>query len=250
MTNITLSIFWLSILTAACCSGGVRRFTYVYEATTSAPGGFDLETWITWRAHTRQDPNLDQIDFRHELEVGITQSLQASVYLADWNYQDGIGSDGFSYSDSAVELIYNLTNPVIDPVGLSIYQEYRIGDRLFEWESKLIAQKNFGPLILAYNATLETVWEGKGLAEREGEFTHALGASYEISPRFSAGLELVHEIVWPDWNSNDMVTNLFVGPNVSLRRGTAFITITALAQATQTADEPDFQMRTIFGVAF
>ena len=129
MRNITLSIFWLSILTAVCCSGGVRRFTYVYEATTSAPGGFDLETWITWRTHTRNDPNLDQIDFRHELEVGITQSLQASVYLADWNYQDGIGSDGFSYSDSAVELIYNLTNPVIDPVGLSIYQEYRIGDR-------------------------------------------------------------------------------------------------------------------------
>src|SRR5256885_13617900 len=95
MTNISLSIFWLSILTAACCSGGVRRFTYVYEATTSAPGGFDLETWITWRTHTRNDPNLDQIDFRHELEVGITQSLQVSVYLADWNYQDGVGSDGY-----------------------------------------------------------------------------------------------------------------------------------------------------------
>jgi hypothetical protein len=250
MRALALSILLLSILTAACCFGGVRRFTYVYETTTSPPGGFDLETWITWRTHTRDDPNFDQIDLRHELEFGITERLQAAIYLADWNYKDSIESEGFSYSDSAVELIYNLTNPVIDPVGLSIYQEYKIGDELFEWESKLITQKNFGPLILAYNATLEAVWEGKDLEEREGEFVETLGASYEISPRLSAGLELVHEIVWPDWKDDDTATNFFVGPNVSLRSGAAFITITALAQATQTADEPDFQMRTIFGVAF
>jgi len=228
----------------------VRHFTYVYEAITSPPGSFDLENWITWRTHAPNDRDFDQIDLRHELEFGITDNLQAAIYVADWNYQNAIGSDGFSYSDSAIELIYNLTNPVIDPLGLSIYQQYSFGERFFAWESKVIAQKNFGPLILAYNATLESVWEGKDLRNREGEVQQALGASYEISPRFSTGLELVHETVFADWRVDESATSFFVGPNISLRRGTAFITLTALAQATRVVDEPDFQMRTIFGIAF
>jgi len=109
----------------------VRHFTYVYEAITSPPGSFDLENWITWRTHAPNDRDFDQIDLRHELEFGITDNLQAAIYVADWNYQNAIGSDGFSYSDSAIELIYNLTNPVIDPLGLSIYQEYSFGERFF-----------------------------------------------------------------------------------------------------------------------
>ena len=114
----------------------------------------------------------------------------------------------------------------------------------------MIAQKNFGPLILAYNATLEATWEGKDLRNREGEVQQALGASYEISPRFSTGLELVHETVFADWRVDESATSFFVGPNISLRRGAAFITLTALAQATRVVGEPDFQMRTIFGIAF
>jgi hypothetical protein len=252
MSPLQFCILFFSLFCALSALAGVRRFTYIYEATTSPPGGFDVETWITWRTHTGDDPHFDQVDFRHELEFGVTERLQAAVYLADWDYHDGlsVNSAGFSYSDSALELIYNFTNPVIDPLGLSIYQEYKIGDELFEWESKLIAQKNFGPLILAYNATLEAVWEGENFEEREGELVQSLGASYEFSPRVSVGLELVHETVFPDWDGEESATNIFVGPNVSLRSGSAFITVTALVQATRTADEPDFQMRTVFGVAF
>jgi hypothetical protein len=171
-----------------------------------------------------------------------------SVYLADWFYEADPEHSGFVYSDSAIELIYNLTNPVDDPVGLSIYGELRAGDRLVELESKLIAQKNFGPLILAYNATLEAVWEGNDLIEREGEFSQALGASYEISPPISVGVELLHEFVFPEWRDEENIRNLFVGPNVSYRSRNWFVTFTALAQATDTEDEPDFQVRTIFGI--
>ena len=147
-------------------------------------------------------------------------------------------------------MIYNLTNPVVDPVGLSVYEEIRAGDRVFELESKLIAQKNFGPLILAYNATLEAVWEGEGLVERSGELQQALGASYEISPRISVGIELLHEFLFPDWRDQEKIRNVFVGPNISYRRSSWFVTATALAQATETEGEPDFQLRTIFGFGF
>jgi len=204
---------------------------------------------MTW-AHVDNPERSDELAFRHEIEIGITERFQASVYLVDWSYHNDPKSSGFKYSDSGIELIYNLSNPVVDPVGLSIYQEYKGGDRLFEWESKVIAQKNYGRWIFAYNATLEALWEGEGLSEREGEFSQALGASYEIHPRLSVGLEFLHEFVFPDWRDAEEVRNIFVGPNVSYRRNQWFVTITALAQATDTEDEPNFQLRTIFGVGF
>ena len=229
------------------CFSGVRHFTFLYEAPTSAPESLELETWTTWKRTTGPDRS-DAVDFRHELEYGVTDKLQVSVYLADWFYENQREHSGFAYSDSAIELIYNLTNPVDDPIGLSIYGEIKAGDRLIELESKVIAQKNFGPLILAYNATLEAVWEGHSLQEREGEFQQAFGASYELSPRLSAGIELLHEFVFSEWRDDKNIRNLFVGPNVSYRRGNWFLTVTALAQATNTTDEPDLQVRTIFGI--
>jgi hypothetical protein len=245
--KLLLCIFGLLVSTSVG-DGGVRHFTFIYEANTSAPGSLELENWVTWQRGTGSG-RFDQVDFRHELEYGVTDNFQASIYFADWLYRSDREHSGFAYSDTAIELIHNLTNPVVDPLGLSIYGEIKGGDRLIELESKLIAQKNFGPLILAYNATLESVWEGNDLGEREGEFNQALGASYEISPRISVGLELLHEFVFPEWHDEAKTRNFFVGPNVSYRRQNWFVTLTALAQVTDTENEPDFQLRTIFGIA-
>jgi hypothetical protein len=228
---------------------GVRHFTYLYEAPTSPAGSVEMENWMTW-ARVNNPERSDDLALRHEIEIGITDRFQASVYLVDWSYHSDPVSSGFKYSDTGIELIYNLTNPIVDPVGLSLYQEYKGGDRLFEWESKLIAQKNYGRWIFAYNATLEAVWEGKDLEEREGEFSQALGASYEIRPELSVGLEFLHEFVFPDWRDAENSRNVFVGPNVSYRRNQWFVTVTALAQATDAPDEADFRLRTIFGIGF
>jgi hypothetical protein len=228
---------------------GARHFTFIYEATTSAPGSVEMENWATL-TRTSDRARSDEVAFRHEFEFGITNNFQASIYLADWFYARAGEHSGFTYSDSAVELIYNFTNPVIDPVGLSLYQEIKVGDRLFELESKFIAQKNIGAWIAAYNATLEAVWEGEQWHSRSGEFQQALGLSREISPHLSVGVELLHEFVFPGWRDAEGIRNLFVGPNLSYRRGKWFVTVTALAQATRTSDEPDFQLRTIFGIGF
>src|SRR5205085_8106668 len=131
---------------------------------------------------------------------------------------------------------------------ISVYEEISVARQHFESESKLIAQKNFGRWIVDYNATLEAEWEDRHLEEQSGELQQALGASYEISPRLSVGIEFLHEFVFPDWSGR--ITNVFVGPNVSYRQQTWFVTVSALAQATDTTDEPDFQLRTIFGIGF
>ena len=250
LTHVAFSLF-LALLSAAPAWGGSRRFTYVYEVTTSPPGDVEIENWVTWKTRKPDDHGFDQIDFRHELEFGITEKFQMAVYLADWNYHRGLsgGERGFTLSGSAVEFIYNFTNPVSDPIGLAAYQEFQAGYRRFESESKLLAQKTFGPWVVAYNATLEAEWEGEGLEEREGEFQQSLGLSYEINPHVLVGAEALHEVGFPDWSETED-GKLFAGPNISVRSGTWWATVTALAQLTRDGGEPDLQVRTIFGFSF
>jgi len=203
--------FLLWILPAVSAFAGARHFTYLYEAVTSPPGSVELENTITW-AQTTGATRLDEVDFREELEIGITNHFQLGLYPLDWNYRHGDQENGFSYDGGAAELIYNLTNPVVDPAGIALYEEIKAGDRRFELESKLIVQKNFGPLILDYNATLEAEWAGDSLEENDGELQQALGASYEISPRVSVGLEMIHEFVFPGWRDQKKIRKFLHRP--------------------------------------
>jgi hypothetical protein len=86
-----------------------------------------------------------------------------------------------------------------------------------ELESKVILQKNLGPFVLGYNATLEATWEGDRLEERAGELAQSFGVSYEISPAWLLGAEFLHEIDIPDW-SKAADSIVYGGPNVSYRR--------------------------------
>ncbi len=246
-----ICILLLALLPALHAFAGARRFTYVYETTTAAPGTFELESWVTWRTDRGDDREFDRLDFRHEIEFGITDRLQAAVYVADWTYRDGrsVENDGSVYTGSAIELIYNLTNPETTTFGSALYGELKIGEDLVKLESKVLLQKNFGPLILAYNATLEAEWEGEDLDEQTGAFQQSFGASYQVKPQFLIGGEVLHEIELPEWEeAEDSV--VYAGPNVSVRAGHWWATTTALAQLTNVASEPNFQVRTIVGYSF
>src|SRR5918911_1531024 len=128
MKSVAIVLFLATALLAVSPPpAGSRRFTYVYEVTTSPPGDVEIENWITWKTHKPDDHAFDRVEFRHELEFGITEKFQAAIYLADWNYHRGMsaGERGFTLDGSALELIYNLTNPVADPIGLAVYQEFQ-----------------------------------------------------------------------------------------------------------------------------
>src|SRR6267378_2164839 len=240
------AVFVIAVAMLLCQTSafaGARHFTFIYEAPTSPPGSFEIENYAT----TRFSDGFTDANFRHEIEIGITQHFQVGIYLANWDYTRTHENRGAHYDSSSLELIYNLTNPVADPIGISLYQEISGGRRVFESETKLILQKNFGPLILAYNFTLEAAWESEGLGERNGELQNIFGASYELTPRVSVGAEMLHEIILPDWRSSGTENNFFIGPNVSYRGDRWFATITALAQTTRTEGEPDYQVRLIFG---
>ena len=52
--------------------------------------------------------------------MGITERFQASIYFANWDYTRNRDNRGLHYDTSSVEVIHNLTNPVTDPIGISL----------------------------------------------------------------------------------------------------------------------------------
>jgi hypothetical protein len=171
------------------------------------------------------------------------------VYLFNWQYEERSGSE---WTGSGFELIYGLTNPVTDFLGSALYFETIISDESLELEGKLLLQKNFGPLIVAYNLVLESEWEGDDLGsfnETNGKFKQTVAATYDLTKSFSVGAELVHEIPLPDWRESGD-SSVFVGPNASVRFGWGFVTATALFAVTNVEGEPDAQIRVITGFDF
>src|SRR5262249_5337803 len=144
----------------------------------------ESESWVTWGTSPADEHRFNSVDFRQEIEVGITDHFQLSLYLADWGYTEDPAENkhGFEYQDSAVEMIYDLTNPTTDLLGSALYGELRGGPDELELESKVILQKNVGRFVLAYNATLEATWEEDDYSQSNGEFSQTFGASYELSP--------------------------------------------------------------------
>lgn len=231
---------------------GDRHFTFLYDATTESAGEVEVETWVTWGSHKASDSSFDQIDFRHELEFGLTDHLQLGVYLANWNYADGksVEGDGVNYESSGVELIYNFLDPTKDWLGLSVYGEYTGGPDVHKLEGKLLLQKNIDRWVLGYNAVIEGAWEQENSDwETEGEFQQAAGLSYEITPKFSVGAELLHKIDFPHW-SEQGEHKVYAGPNFVYRAGNWWVGVTPMFQITSVETEPDFVTRLILGINF
>ena len=244
-----VALLYASAMTTGRVDAGERRFTYVYEATTLMKGEWEFEQWVTWKTAKETNRDFDRFDFRTEIEYGVTDHFQLGFYLSDWRYEENRpkGKHRGDWRNVAVEAIWNLTDPTTDPVGLALYGEVKIGDKLFELEGKLIVQKNLGKLSLAYNATIEAEWEGIQLDEDNGEFQQTVGLSYQFSPKFLAGVELLHEIAIPDWRGASGKGIFYAGPNFSYRTPKWWATLTPLFQISDVEDEPDFQMRLIVG---
>jgi len=230
---------------------GQRRFAYNYETLTAPKGTIEVENWVTWKhSDLIGKDDGDTWQFRHEIEWGVTDRFQLALYVADWQYDEN-DEEGHQtrYAGTALEAIYNISNPNTDWIGSAIYGEVAVGERMWKAEAKLLLEKRFGPLSIVYNAALEAEWEGEGYHDETGEFQQTVGVSYDLTKHLSIGFEALHEIEMPDWEETES-GRIFVGPNVSVRAGRFFGTLAWLWQTTHIEEEPDFQPRLIVGFDF
>jgi hypothetical protein len=239
-------------LIVASADAGQRRFAFSYPTTTSPKGSIELENWVTFKHAAGEGKDLNAFEFKHELEFGVTDHLQISIYPANWSYNSADPERTSRYDETAIEAVYNLTDPTTSFLGSAIYLEVAFGEKAFDIEGKLLLEKNLGPWTVSYNAVLEAEWEGEKFGsyqERNGEFQQTVGIAYDITKGFSVGAELVHEVELPNWGDSEG-SFVYAGPNISVRSGRAFATIAALFQLTGEDEEPDLQTRLIFGYQF
>jgi hypothetical protein len=250
---LVLSLAALSLLASLSvpqpARADTRRFAWNYESTTAPKGTREYEQWVTWRTDKSTDPLYDRVEFRHELEFGLTDRLQLGVYLLDWRTtRTGAGSDT-EVRGTAAELIYNLSDPTTSALGSALYGEIAIGAEKFALEAKLLLEKPLGPLVAVANTVIEAEWEGENWATDVGVFAQTVGLSLELSPALLLGVEGVLEKEFPDWGSGSNAV-VRVGPNASLRRPAFWVTTAPLLQVSDIDGEPNLVWRTLIGADF
>lgn len=223
-----------------------RRFAYSYDVMTMPKGGVEFEQWATWK-HSDQR---ERFEFRSELEFGLTDHDQLSIYLSDWRHTENeIGPDETEWRTAGLSWVHNFTDPTADPLGVATYLETLVGPEKFALEGKLLLQKNMGSWSFVYNGVLEAEWEGDSYDEEVGVIENIAGISYQISPSFSVGAEVLHEIEFENWSeAGDHM--IYAGPNIAFRAKSVSTVLAGLWQATDVAGEPDFQLRVIGAIDF
>lgn len=227
------------LLPFAAAHAGESPFGWIYTAAIQPPGTFELEHHTYWQ-EGQAGGDYSYFINREELEYGVTSRFQIAGYV-NWSYVDafrnepngttgGPGTDlsphvspysryrDTRFDSVSVEAIYQLMNPLIDPIGLAVYVEPEIGPREHEIEVRLIAQKNFidDRLILAANLWTSFEHEDTKMGEmRETMSEFDLGVSYRFTNNWSAGVEMRNHREYDGyWYGNKAHSAWFLGPNL------------------------------------
>lgn len=243
----------LVMLFSAVASADPRPFTFSNDTYPMGKGDWEYEQWVTYRTHKEDESDYQRLDFRHEIEFGITDSFDLAFYLPTWRYEDSEDMSGTQLGSVDIETIVYLSNPIEDFLGIGLYGEVKVGEESLGFENKLLVQKDIGNWVLLYNLVLETGIEGvfgDGENEVEGELKHTLGASYAVTDGWFLGAETVVESVYADWSEYEGTT-VYAGPAVSFQRNKNFwFTLTPTYQLTDNEGEADFNVRLIAALRF
>ncbi len=248
---------------AASVQADDRKFTYSYEAKTLPQGAWEFEQWATLQ--TGKDAGTwNTWLFREEIEYGITDRLNASIYLNS-EYQANSGVPGFDdehsfgFKSMSTEWKYKLSDPSADALGSLLYGELGFSNAEYEIEAKLVLSKEVGGFTVAYNFIYEAEVEqepGESPVWRwEHSVSNTLGASYAFSERFSVGAEAM-DVFRNMPVEGERTHAYFAGPNVHYSSGAWWATLTVLKQISfnglelTDGDNTEWQFRLILGVNF
>jgi hypothetical protein len=252
-----------SIVSFAACAEE-SMFGFVYTTDLLPQGAKEIEQWVTWR-HQKIAGYYDQVEGRTEFEYGLTNELQVALYAnyawtgAYHNGPFGATTPPEQFSDYIAgpddhfnksrfvgvsgEAIYRILSPYTDAFGFALYTEPTVGPRFFEWENKIILQKNFldDLLTLAFNFTyapefryLPDALDPTGLGrswQEETDVNFGFAASYRFIENWSAGIEFVNEHEFNSFTFNhESNSGYYLGPVLHYGGERFFVTTTALWQ--------------------
>jgi hypothetical protein len=240
----TLSLLTLTAATAATGFGCENPFGYSYLTETLKPGRTEIVQWVTGRfgrdIGAGYDARYRGFDLKTEVEIGLSANEQVSFYFNN-RYLDNSVRDGLRFDGFQVAYMRMLANPDKAEWGQAIYIEPGYSQTSsknggvrdeFSLELKYLLQHNFG-------ASQENVYAANLVAEVEHKpatgadavkLKLTQGIAWELNKHWIAGVEVVAEAEWAEFNDFEYAAVL-AGPTVRYHRDNGFFaTLTVLAQ--------------------
>jgi hypothetical protein len=227
-----------------------QPFLTLYTTDIDSQGEREVEQWLGWKTG-ETGASYDDFLSRTELEYGITDDLQASLYH---NYEwDRVRlapfpSDTENLVGVSGELIWRLLNSDFDPFGMAFYVEPSWNTDEREVESKILLQKNFMNDLLrcAFNINFEDDWDRvPGGWARDSALEFDTGVAYALASELSAGIEFDNERAFEGpvmgGAAHEQASAFFLGPTIDYEPLPWKITFGAQAQlpwATSPGDNP------------
>jgi len=235
------AVFMICLLGAACILENAladrRSYVWTYEYMTMPKGMAEVEYYLTTQVPDTAKSNVNTWKHQVELEYGITDHWDASMYQM-WKQENTASSSTFGYDGFKIRTRYRFGERgrwFIDP---EFYFEYIRDDDLSKphvGEAKLILGRDIDNWNISYNQIIERNLERTGKAEHE----YAAGISYEFLPAFKIGIESKGSYTGHEYA---------IGPTASLATNRFWVSFGAAFGLNDKTD--DVQTRMIVGVPF
>ncbi len=227
----------LALFAARRAEANPRSLPFTYPYATLSEGQAELEqavdlTPLRYVAETGDVPWEPRYKLQTEFEYGISDRLELGLYL---QFSQGPGSPlGFDGVKQRLRLRFAEAGDW--PVDVAVYAELAELRGELELEQKLILEKTFGHLQITTNLWFEQEFE-----QYTGEIipiaNPTLGASYQITPTFRAGVEYWMRAVLksgePGEDNFNAEPHHFVGPALALVWGKLWWSAAAYARLDQ-----------------
>lgn len=180
LCGITVTV--LILMAGAEVHAAQRTYVWTEEYQTLAKGNAELEYWNTATTQDLQKRSASDWAQKVELEYGVTDHLNVSLYEV---FEQAADSRTLTYVGYNVEVKYRIAEANVLPIDVLLYAEHE--ESTIEGgvnEGKVILAKDIRKLNIAYNQIYERV-DKTG----EGDHGYAVGASYELAPWLRAGVE-------------------------------------------------------------
>ncbi len=242
--------FLAAFLTCVCIVRADEAiFAWTYTTDLLPKGRWEFEQWMTAR-WDKEHGDYNAFDFREEIEYGLTDNFQVSLYLnhhyiyanndfpaenparpgrrlpgvygtggedVHAGHDPAIPFDSYHFESISFEGIYRILSPYKSPIGLAVYFEPAVGDQEIELEWKALLQKNFfeDRLVWALNLNYELGYEknDQGSYDRDGMFEWFTGLSYRVARNWSGGLEFWNHHEFADATIHEH-SAYFLGPTL------------------------------------
>jgi hypothetical protein len=182
---------------AATGHANPRPLPFTYTTDTLPEGKVEVEQYVDIDALKTMDGLTGAVQtylasaFQTEIEIGLADRLELGLYMTF------VPDPGEQFSGKALfpgtgnglkqRLRYIFADPGAWPIDVGVYGEVVENEREVELEAKVLLQKRFDRLRIAANVSGE--YELYFSHQRELVLNPALGATYEITPSFHAGID-------------------------------------------------------------